>query len=178
MKSYKFDEPRLVAYSFLIFRIFRRESCGIQYFQTIRTFYHCTPIFLRMMEPNLGGEIGMSNLPSVWGYPSLADYLATKPEASIFCPFSALTIRDLLYRQAELKKLQDEHERLEWRDYQSQRDFNDGPCYAKNWEDLSVSDEKGHSSEQWEHFQLIQEKLWAYSRFSPFFSGGCVLISI
>jgi len=121
------------------------------------------------MEPILGGEIGMSNLPSVWGYPSLADYLATKPEASIFSPFSALTIRDLLYRQAELKKLQVEHERLEWRDYQSQRNFNGGPCYAKNWEDLSAPDEKGNSSEQWEHFQLIQEKLWAYSRFSPFF---------
>lgn len=114
------------------------------------------------MEPILGEEIGMSNLPRVWGYPSLADYLATKPEASIFSPFSALTIRDLLYRQAELKKLQDEHERLEWRDYQSQRNFNDGPCYAKNWEDLSASDGKGNSSEQWEHFQLIQRKLWAY----------------
>src|ERR1700733_8726959 len=119
----------------LIFRISRRDSCGIQYFQTIRAFYHCTPIFLRMMEPILGGEIGMSNLPNVWGYPSLADYLATKPEASIFSPFSALTIRDLLYRQAELKKLQVEHERLERRDYQSQRNFNEGPCYAKNWED-------------------------------------------
>ena len=121
------------------------------------------------MEPILGEEIGMSNLPSVWGYPSLADYLATKPEASTFSPFSALTIRDLLYRQAELKKLQDELERLEWRDYQSQRNFNSGPCYAKNWEDLSAPDEKGNSSEQWKHFQLIQEKLWAYSRFSPFF---------
>lgn len=114
------------------------------------------------MEPILGGEIGMSNLPNVWGYPSLADYLATKPEASIFSPFSALTIRDLLYRQAELKNLQDEHERLELRDYQSQRNFNGGPCYAKNWEDLSAPDEEGNSSEQWEHFQLIQEKLWAY----------------
>ena len=121
------------------------------------------------MEPTLGGEFGMSNLPSVWGYPSLADYLATKPEASIFSPFSALTIRDLLYRQAELKKLQDEHERLEWRDYQGQGNFKDRPCYAKKWEDLSALDEKGNSSEQWEHFQLIQKKLWAYSRFSPFF---------
>ena len=124
------------------------------------------------MEPILGEEIGMSNLPNVWGYPSLADYLATKPEASIFSPFSALTIRDLLYRQAELKKLQDEHERLEWGDYQSQKNFKDRPCYAKNWEDLSAPDEKGNS-EQWKHFQLIQEKLWAYSRFSLFFRWMC-----
>jgi hypothetical protein len=147
-------------------------------FSDDKDFYHCTPIFLRTMEPILGEEIGMSNLPSAWGYPSLADYLATKPEASTFSPFSALTIRDLLYRQAELKKLQVEHELLEKRDYRSQRNFNGGPCYAKNWEDLSAPDEKGNSSEQWKHFQLIQEKLWAYSRFSPFFPSECALISI
>jgi hypothetical protein len=54
------------------------------------------------------------------GYPELAKLIANYPDFEAFQSFKDLSIKSLLYYQAELDKLREDLHRLEWRDFQNE----------------------------------------------------------
>jgi hypothetical protein len=92
------------------------------------------------------------------GYEKLALLMGRHDEFAMFRRFRALNMQNLLYLQAELTELEDQHKRLVCRD---SGDPNKN-YYAKDWWSLSQSD-VDEEREQWEKFLDIRDKLKEYS---------------
>lgn len=78
----------------------------------------------------------------VHGYPKLAARMAWRPETTILRQFSTLSIRNLLYMQAELSALEKELDRCTKMD--SLKKKGNEAHYATHWAYLAASCEDGH----------------------------------
>ncbi|OJD33530.1 uncharacterized protein BKCO1_2900020 [Diplodia corticola] len=93
--------------------------------------------------------------PPVPGYPLLADHMGRMPQIAIFRRFGAINTLDLLYRQAELKRMEKE---LREEQEKSANMSGDPGDYAIN--SYLLEDDDG---EQWKVFKKIRIKLKEYN---------------
>lgn len=96
-------------------------------------------------------------IPPTPGHPLLADYMGRMPQIAIFRRFGATNALDLLYRQAEIVRMETRLHKLQARDAKTSEDPK---RYATNWHFLS-----GDDNEQWELFKELRVKLKEYSKY-------------
>lgn len=95
------------------------------------------------------------------GYTKLANFMAVE-QYEIFRRFKSSACRDLLYRQAELAKLEDEFEALSESDRQVQAEKGEQGLYSGDWYLLSTSKSRNCGGAQWEKALYIRTKLKEY----------------
>jgi len=99
----------------------------------------------------------------VQGYPTLAQHMSGTPEISIFKRFETLNRQNLLYLQAELTSLEKKLRNLE---AESTKCDDGGPRsqYSRDWEWMTMIDEKSTPNPQWQLFLRIRAVLKEYSK--------------
>jgi hypothetical protein len=112
------------------------------------------------------------NFP-VDGWPTLARIISTKPDLEAFASFTDLSIKSLLYYQAELIYLRKKLHEEEWKDFRTD-DTQKSSKYADNLEALILGREdsiasKGKDDEkplpqQWVLIEKIRATLKEYSK--------------
>jgi hypothetical protein len=99
------------------------------------------------------------------GYAKLALLMGEHPEHGIFRRFATLNAQNLLYLQAELTVLEEQHRALALENETS--GHRERKAYATNWFMLNNSTtsttEEGEDQRQWAMFLKIREKLLQYS---------------
>jgi hypothetical protein len=100
----------------------------------------------------------------VQGYPKLAAHMALKPETTMLRQFSALSVRNLLYMQAELATLERDLDRCTKEDSLKEKD--NAARYAVHWDYLAASREDGHP-EQLQAVFKIRRLLPDYRNICP-----------
>jgi hypothetical protein len=99
------------------------------------------------------------------GYAKLALLMGEHPEHGIFRRFATLNAQNLLYLQAELTVLEEQHLALALENEAS--GHRERKAYATNWFMLNNSTtsttEEGEDRRQWAMFLKIREKLSQYS---------------
>lgn len=109
----------------------------------------------------------MTNAPElVEGYPTIANGMGLMPETAILRRFATLNTQSLLYRQAEIIRLERELRALEARSHHTKPAADDPEpnneyWYAKDWYYLGV---QRPQNEQWQKFLVVQNKLEEYSK--------------
>jgi hypothetical protein len=106
------------------------------------------------------------------GWPLLAKVIAKNPSLEAFPTFTDLSIKSLLYYQAELIYLRKKLHRAEWTDYRHSEGENDKSHFAENLELFIVAQDealkKGEEPpEQWEIIEKIRTTLEKYSKLVP-----------
>lgn len=81
---------------------------------------------------------------------------------AIFRRFGAISALDLLYRQAEIVRMETRLHELQAMDAKTSETTE---RYARNWHFLSERDSDNGDSEQWELFQELRIKLKEYSKY-------------
>ena len=94
------------------------------------------------------------------GYAKIARLMANHHEMAIFRGFEALAFQNLLYLQAELVYLQDEHQEVAKADKKSGHPTKS--VYEKDWRQLRQS--RADGSEQWQKVLEIRAKLREYCK--------------
>jgi hypothetical protein len=101
------------------------------------------------------------------GYAKLALLMGDFPEAAVVRRFSALSMQNILYLQAELRQLE-----VDLRKYAAEDDSSQHPdrgVYSVDWFALKDSceetAEEGNDGSQWQTVLDIREKLEQYRRF-------------
>lgn len=97
----------------------------------------------------------------VQGYPKLAARMAQRPETAILRQFGTLSIRNLLYMQAELTALEKELDIFTKQD--SLKSKGNEAHYATHWAHLAASRDDGHP-EQLQAVLKIRRLLPDYRR--------------
>jgi hypothetical protein len=118
---------------------------------------------MSFIDDNVSTHSGPSKSKIINGYPKLAEHMGGTPEISIFRRFETLNRQNLLYLQAELTALERELRNLEAEsaacdaaDPRSQ--------YSRDWEWMSMTDEKSNINPQWQLFLRIRVVLKEYSK--------------
>lgn len=101
----------------------------------------------------------------VQGYPTLAQHMSSTPEISIFKRFETLNRQNLLYLQAELTSLEKQLRNFEAES--TKCDESDPRSqYSRDWEWMTMTDERSTFNPQWKLFLRIRGVLKEYSKHS------------
>jgi len=102
------------------------------------------------------------------GWPSLATIMSAKPDLQAFPSFADLSIKSLLYYQAELVYLRKKLHKAEWDDYREGDENDPAAKYAENLGFLfkMVDDQNEKTPAQWTIICRIRDVLDKYSKFS------------
>lgn len=100
------------------------------------------------------------------GRPTLANTITVKPDLEAFSAFTDLSIKSLLYYQAQLTYLRKKLHQAEWTDHRLHNEEDEQAQYAEDLETLfMVVDSKGEKDpEQWTVLCKIREVLDKYSK--------------
>jgi hypothetical protein len=110
------------------------------------------------------------NIP-VSGWPRLAKIITQKPDLESFPTFTDLSIKSLLYYQAELIFLRKKLHEAEWTEYRQSQDDSDFPEYAANLHKFISAHERALKNnedlpEQWIYIDRIRTILEKYRKLS------------
>jgi hypothetical protein len=103
-------------------------------------------------------------MAEIEGYAKLADLQSRYPQLSIHRRFATLNARNLLYLQAELVDLEDRLHKRTLMDMVSSEGSRKE--YSRYWFDLSVSQARDGSDEQWHLALFVNGKLKEYSTYN------------
>jgi hypothetical protein len=114
---------------------------------------------------NPGDPANNVNYP-VAGWPTLAQIIAQKPDLEAFPSFKDLSIKSLLYYQAELISLRKELHKVEWADFRISNE--DSSSFAENLSHLISARNKAIRNkedppQQWIIIEKIRNTLEKYS---------------
>jgi hypothetical protein len=106
------------------------------------------------------------------GWPQLASIIAAKPDLESFPTFEDLSIKSLLYYQAELVFLRKELHKAEWKDFRQPEDDdddNDFPSFCENLHLFILAREQANNNQgemprQWVLIERIRSTLQKYRR--------------
>ena len=115
------------------------------------------------IDDNIASD-GRITLPKlIDGYPKLAEHMGNAPELSVFRRFEALNRQNLLYLQAELTGLERQLRIVE-ADSANCDSTDPRSRYSRDWEWMSITDEKATANSQWRLFARIRSVLKEYSK--------------